>query len=373
MKKILIVLTTAVILSACGSSTVNDEAAKRKQLQQLKQEKYNLEQQIEVIEKELAANKNEEVINIKIAELSKRKFEHFIEVTGNVEAVQDVDVSPESSGVIKEVLVEEGQNVSKGQVLARLNTDLLERSVDELEVQLDLANTSYERQKNLWEQNIGSEMQYLQAKNNKESLEKRLKGLYTQIEMAEVKSPVNGVVDIVYQKKGHIGSPLTPFAKVINIGQIKVYGDISETYITKIHRGDKVKISFPALNYTVDATIDQIGNTIDVNNRTFRVRINLDNSDKLIKPNLVSVIQLRDYVNDEAITVPTLYIKEDFTGHYTYIVENREGKDFAKKVYVTPGVTNNNITEVVEGLSAGMKVVSEGYNQIANGTLVQIN
>ncbi len=373
MKKILIVLTTAVILSACGSSTVEDEAAKRQQLQKLKQEKYNIEQQIDAIEKELAANKAEEVVQIKVAELSKQKFEHFIEVTGKVEAVQDVDVSPESSGVIKEVLVEEGQSVTKGQVMARLNTDLLERSVDELEVQLDLAKTSYERQKNLWDQNIGSEMQYLQAKNNKESLEKRITSLNTQIEMAEVKSPVNGVVDIVYQKKGHIGSPQMPFAKVLNISQIKVYGDIAESYITKIHKGDRVKLSFPALGETVDARIDQIGNTIDEHNRTFRVRINLDNSDKLIKPNLVSVIQLRDYVNEEAISVPALYVKEDFTGHYTYIVESRNGKDYAKKVYVSPGVTNNNITEVVDGLTAGMKVVSEGYNQIADGTLVQIN
>ncbi|WP_319510932.1 efflux RND transporter periplasmic adaptor subunit [uncultured Draconibacterium sp.] len=373
MKKILFILTTALIVSACGNTTVTDEAAKRKQLQELKQQVHALEQQIHTLESELTANEKEDLVNIKATVVDNQIFEHFIEVTGKVEAEQDVDVSPESAGIIKEVLVTEGQQVNKGQVLARLNTDVLERSVEELKVQLDLAVTNYERQKNLWDQNIGSEMEYLQAKNNKESLEKRINSLYTQIEMAEVKSPINGVVDIVYQEKGNIGSPQSPFAKVINTSNIKIYGDISETYITKVHKGDDVEIRFPALDKTVHAKINQIGNTIDPNNRTFRVRINIDNESNLIKPNLVSVLSMRDYVNESAIVVPSLYIKEDFKGHYLYVVENAEGKNVAKKVYVTPGVSNNNMTEITEGLTAGTQVISEGYNQVVNGTAVKIN
>ncbi|WP_319230358.1 efflux RND transporter periplasmic adaptor subunit [Draconibacterium orientale] len=373
MKKILFIVTTALIVSACGNTNVTDDAAKREQLQELKQQVHTLEQQIHVLEMELSANETEELVNIKANTLENQKFEHFIEVTGKVEAEQDVDVSPESAGIIKEVLVTEGQQVSKGQILARLNTDVLERSVEELQVQLDLAITNYERQKNLWDQNIGSEMEFLQAKNNKESLEKRINSLNTQIEMTEVKSPINGIVDIVYQEKGNIGSPQTPFAKVINTSNIKIYGDISETYITKVHKGDDVEIRFPALNKTVDATINQIGNTIDPNNRTFRVRINISNPTNMIKPNLVSILSMRDYVNDSAIVVPSLYIKEDFKGHYLYIVENNGGKNVAKKVYVTPGVSNNNMTEITDGLTAGTQVISEGYNQVVNGTAVKIN
>lgn len=373
MKKILFIVTVAFMASACGNSKIADEAAKRKQLQELKQQVHTLEQQILVLEKELTSNEDEEFVNIKTTRLENQKFEHFIEVTGKVEAEQDVDVSPESAGVIKEVLVTEGQQVTKGQIMARLNTDVLDRSIDELQVQLDLAITNYERQKNLWDQNIGAEMEYLQAKNNKESLEKRIKSLKTQIEMSEVKSPINGVVDVVYQEKGNIGSPQVPFAKVINTSKIKIYGEISETYITKVKKGDDVEIRFPALDKTVHAKINQIGNTIDPNNRTFRVRININNPTNLIKPNLVSVISLRDYVNESAIVVPLLYVKEDFNGHYTYIVEKENGKDVARKVYVTPGVTNNNMTEINDGLSAGMKIISEGYNQVVNGTAVQIN
>lgn len=373
MKNILALLTITVILSACGGTAVNDETAKRKQLQQYKKDLHTLEQQITTLEKELNSADKNEVIKIKVVELATQNFENFIEVTGKVEAELDVDVSPESAGVIRDVLVVEGEWVNKGHLMAKLNTEMLESSMEEMEVQLDLAKTNYERQSNLWNQNIGSEMQYLQAKNSKESLEKRIKSLKAQISMAEVRSPISGVVDVVYQKKGHIGNPQVPFAKVININKIKIYADISESYITKINKGDAVSVNFPALDKQVQAKVDQIGNTIDPNNRTFRVRINLNNPEKTIKPNLVSIISLRNYRSTEAIVVPALYIKEDFNGHYTYIVEKDGAKNVTKKVFVTPGVTNNNMTEVVEGLVSGMKIVSQGYNQISDGTFVQIN
>ena len=372
MKKNIIILIAAVIIASCSATKTNDdENTKRQQLQQYKQELHNLKLKIDDLEKELGTSKKDEVVKVKVTELQSVIFEHFIEVTGKVEAENDVDVSPEIAGIIKEVFVKEGQSVKKDQILAKLNTDILERSMDELMVQLDLANINFERQDNLWKQNIGSEMQYLQAKNTKEGLEKRVESLKTQIEMGKIKSPVSGVVDVVYQKKGHIGNPQMPFAKVINISKMKVYADVSEFYLTKIEKGDIVDVFFPALNREIKAPINQIGNTIDPNNRTFRVRINLDNPDKMIKPNLVSIIKLRDYLNKETIAVPVLYIKEDLKGSYTFIVDKQNGKKVAKKMYVKTGVTNNNIIEVVEGLTAGMQVVSEGYNQIIDGTLLQ--
>lgn len=370
MKKILIIVTAAFAIASCSAPQPETEATKRQELQLYKQEMHDLKLKIDALEKELALTEKEEVVKVQVSELKNVVFEHFIEVTGQVEAEQDVDVSPETAGVIDEVLVTEGQNVRKGQVLAKLNTEILERSIDELNVQLDLANTNFDRQDNLWKQNIGSEMQYLQAKNSKEGLEKRIESVQTQIEMADVKSPVSGVVDVVYQKEGQIGSPQIPFAKVVNIDKIKIYADVSESYITKIKKGDKVEIFFPALNTSTNADIEQIGSTIDPNNRTFRVRINLENRDQMIKPNLVSIIKLRDYVNDDAIVVPSLFVKEDFKGKYTYIADSKEGKEVAKKVYVNTGVTHNNTTEIIDGLAAGMKIVSEGYNQIADGTIL---
>ncbi|MCK5730974.1 MAG: efflux RND transporter periplasmic adaptor subunit, partial [Draconibacterium sp.] len=336
-----------------------------------KQELHNLKQNIDDLEKELGSTKKNESVKVKVVELQSDTFEHFIEVTGKVEALDDVEVSPETVGIIKEVLAKEGQTVKKGEILAKLNTDVLERSMDEILVQLDLANINFERQSNLWSQNIGSEMQYLQAKNTKEGFEKRVESLKTQIEMGNIKSPLSGVVEVVHQKEGNIGNPQLPFAKVINISKIKVYADISEFYLTKIKKGDFVDLFFPALNREIQTSISQIGNSIDPNNRTFRVRINLDNPDKMIKPNLVSIIKVRDYWNKDAIAVPILYIKEDLKGSYTYIVEKRNSKNVAKKVYVKTGVTNNNIIEIVDGLTAGMQIVSEGYNQIIDGTELQ--
>lgn len=370
MKNFLMVLTAAMIFAACSTKPATDEQGKRKQLEQYKQQMQALKDQIDLLEADLKSTEKEKVVNVRVMKIEQKPFEHFIEVTGNVEAEYDMDVSPESAGVISEVFVTEGQTVQKGFVMARLNTDVLERNIDELKIQLDLATTTYTRQKNLWGQNIGSEMQLLQAKNNMESLEKRIESFETQIAMSEVKSPVSGVVDVVYQKKGHIGSPQTPFAKVVNISEIKVYADISESYITAIKNGDLVKVFFPALDSEVDAPIRQIGKTIDPNNRTFRVRMNLSNPTQMIKPNLASVVKIRDYYNENAIVIPSLLIKKDFKGDYTYIAENVDGKNTARKVYVKPGVTQNNMTEVAEGLQAGVKIISEGFNQIADGTVV---
>ncbi len=371
MKKILMTLMAVIIMIACTAPKGGDEVAKRQQLQQYKQQRHDLDEKIETLEADLQGMEKVEVVNVKVQELQAQTFEHFIEVNGKVEAELNLDVSPESSGVITDVFVTEGQQVPKGFVMGKLSTDVLQRSMEELEIQLELASTNYQRQQNLWDQNIGSEMQLLQAKSSKEGLEKRIESIKTQIEMSEIKSPINGVVDVVYQKRGNIASPQIPFAKVVNISQIKIYADISESYLTKIKKGDKVTVYFPALNQETEATIQQIGNTIDPNNRTFRVRINMGNPGNLIKPNLISIVKIRDYRAEDAIVVPTLFIKEDFTGDYTYIVDNANGKTIAKRVYVTPGVTHNNTTEVIDGLEQGMKIISEGYDQIANGTVIR--
>ncbi len=371
MKKILIIIAVAGFFAACSNTTVNDEDAKRQELQQYKQDMHDLKQKIDALEKELSKTENEEIVNVKVDDIQSKTFEHFIEVTGNAEADLNINVSPESSGIIETILVKEGERVSKGQILAKLKVDALQRSLDELRIQLDLATTNFKRQKNLWDQNIGSEMQFLQAKTNKESLEKRIEGLEAQINMSDIKAPVNGVVDKIFQKKGEIGSPQFPFAKVVNIERINIYGDVSEAYLTKVDEGDKVKINFPALGRETEARIQQIGNVIDPNNRTFRIKITLNNPDKMIKPNLVAVIKIRDYMAEDAIVVPSLYIREDFKGDFTFIADAENGQEVAKKVYVTTGVTDNNMTEVTKGLTSGMKIISEGYNQIVDGTLIR--
>lgn len=372
MKQNLILLIAVLFLASCASKPAEDDGqTKLQQLQTYKQELSKLKHKISTLEAELSIKEEKEIINVNVSELKNEVFEHFFEVTGNVEAELDINVSPESAGIIEEVLVNEGMKVTKGQVLGKLNTNALQRSLDELQIQQELANTTFERQKNLWNQNIGSEIEFLQAKTNKESLEKRVEGMNAQIEMAIINSPIDGVIDIVFQKKGQIGSPQVPFAKVLNMSQVKIYADVAETYLTKIKKGDKVLVGFPALSKEIKAPIYRIGNTIDPNNRTFRVRINMSNKDMMIKPNLISVIKIRDYISKEAIVVPSLLVKEDFKGNYTYIVNSSDGDYKAKKVYVKLGVNDNNRTEILDGLTPGMQIITEGYTQIIDGSIIK--
>ncbi len=368
---LLIIAAICLIMASCSAKKDDSPEAKRKQLTEYKQQRQKLEEKITKLEDELDALTKIEFINVKATKTQAQLFEHYIEVTGKVEADQEVNVSPEGSGIIREILVQEGQYVAKGTVLATLNTEMLNQNIAEAKISLELAQTTFDRQQNLWDQKIGSEMQYLKAKTDKEAQKSRLESLLAQKDMAQVKAPVDGTVDVIYQKKGEIASPQIAFAKVINIAKIKIYGDIAETYLTKVSKGEEVYIEFPAIGKKVNGTIEQIGNYIDPNNRTFRVRINLNNPDGLIKPNMISVLKIRDYVADSAIVIPTLLIKHDFRGKYTYIVDTMNEVKKAKKIYIETGVSNNNLTEITKGIEPGMMIISEGIEQVVDGTAVK--
>jgi len=368
---LLIIAAICLIMASCSAKKDDSPEAKRKQLAEYKQQRQELEEKITKLEDDLDALSKIEFINVKATKTQAQLFEHYIEVTGKVEADQEVNVSPEGSGIIRDILVQEGQYVAKGTVLATLNSEMLDQNIAEAKIGLELAQTTFDRQQNLWDQKIGSEMQYLKAKSDKEAQERRLESLLAQKDMAQVKAPVDGTVDVIYQKKGEIASPQIAFAKVINIAKIKIYGDIAETYLTKVSKGEEVYIEFPAIGKKVNGTIEQIGNYIDPNNRTFRVRINLNNPDGLIKPNMISVLKIRDYVADSAIVIPSLLIKHDFRGKYTYIVDTTAEVNKAKKIYIETGVSNNNLTEITKGIEPGMMIISEGIEQVVDGTPVK--
>jgi RND family efflux transporter MFP subunit len=371
----LAVILSVVILASCASGNAGNDDGKSKQAQlaEYKQQAHELKLKIDELEKELKATAKVEYTEVVLSDIEPRKFEHFIEVTGRVEADKEIDVSPESSGQILEIKVTEGQQVSKGTVLATMNTGPIDRSIEQVEVNLQMANTTFERQKTLWGQNIGSEMQYLQAKSNKEALEKQLENLQSQKDMSIIKAPLNGIIDIIYQKTGQIAGPQAPFAKLVNIERIKVYADVAEPYLTKVKKGDEVLVNFPAIGTSSATNIQMIGNYINPHNRTFRVRLDLQNKGNLIKPNLDAVVKIRDYVAEDAIVVPSLLIKEDFKGKYTFIAESNSDNLTAKKVYVKTGVSDNNMTEVKEGLAPGMRVISSGFSQVIDGSPIRAN
>jgi membrane fusion protein (multidrug efflux system) len=374
MKTLAYIIGMVCLLSCNNKSSNQDDTdnIKKEQLKQYKQEFYALKQKITALEAELAAVEEEHIF-IKADSIVPATFESFVEVIGTVEVDMDINISPEGAGEIASIEAQEGQQVKKGEIIARLNTTPIERSIDELKINLTLAQTVFQRQQNLWDQKIGSEIAYLEAKTNKEGLEMKLEALLAQLDMSVIKSPIDGAIDIIYQKKGEIASPQIPFAKVINIRKVNIYADVSETYLTKIHQGDQVQVYFPSINRKLKTTVVQIGNVIHPQNRTFRIKMTLNNSDSLIKPNMVAIVKFRDYIAKNAISLPALFIKEDFNGKYVFIVtNNQKGENIAQKVYIETGMSNNNLIEIKAGLNAGDRIITQGFNQVTEGSRVTI-
>jgi RND family efflux transporter MFP subunit len=358
-------------LASCGATSTDTKEAKEKQLTEYRKQISEIKEKISVLEEELNIEKEIEITNVSVEEVSVREFSHMVEVTGNVEAEEDVNVSPETQGNIISIDVTEGQWVKKGTVLGRLNTEAIEHNIGDLKIQYELVEIIYKKQKNLWDQNIGSEIEYLQAKSNKESMQRKIEAMRAQLKFAIITSPVSGVVDRIYQDMGEMAGPQMPFAKVVNISKVRVYADVSERYLNSFKAGDEVEIEFPAIGKTVQAKIYRKSNIINPDNRTFRLRINLNNEDNAIMPNLISIIHLKDFYNPEAIVVPSILIKNDFNGKYLYVAKSNNNKWNAEKYYVETGISDNNNTTLKNGLKPGDLLITKGFDQIANGSEIE--
>ncbi|MFH2096744.1 MAG: efflux RND transporter periplasmic adaptor subunit [Bacteroidota bacterium] len=310
---------------------------------------------------------------VRVKVLGYEKFDHFIEVTGSVEAIYDAYISPEMNGQIKKIFVSEGDYVRAGQTLAILNTEVTQKGIEELKTGLDLATTLFEKQKELWDQGIGSEVQYLQAKNQKEALEKKLETLQAQLRMSTITAPFDGIVDNILQKEGELGTPGRQLMQVVNLSQLKINADVSEAFIPVVHKGDTVRISFPTYpDIIVHAPVNRTSNVIKSGNRTFEVELRMNNIDGKLKPNLISLLQINDYSKDSALVVPSIIVKNDMKGSFLFTTENTDSSIVAKKVYVKTGKSFGDKTEILKGLKTGDKVIVEGYTQVSNGSEIEI-
>ena len=364
MKKI-VSIALLVILVSCAS---NDKKAKEEQLNEYKTELSRLKKEISKLEKELMDESGQGVVKVTLKPVGITSFKHYVDVTGNVSADKNILISPETAGNIISIDVSEGDHVRKGQVLGRLNTEMIERSIEEVQINYNLAVTTYKRRKNLWDQNIGSEMEYLQAKSTKEALEQKFEALKAQLAMAVIKAPVNGVIDDIIMRQGEMASPQKPFARIVNIDNVYITADVSEMYLPKIHKDDEVNIEFPVLQRSIKKSIFRISSVIDPSSRTFRVRVNLKNDDNLIKPNMMAVLKLLTYSDDSAIVVPSILVKKDFTGEFIFIAEKEGDKWIARKRYLETGIKNNNKTVVTDGLTGDDKIIVKGYAQVVDGS-----
>ena len=376
MKRISVIMLGVALMVGC-TSTETPEAIKL-QISGLKDKALEINNQIKELENKLAKMDDDNHVNglvpVHVKNMQEESFEHYFLANAKVEMAEEALIRPEGSGHIKKIHVTKGQRVAKGDLIVSLNTSILENSIAEVKLGLDLATKVYDKQKALWEQNIGSEIQYLEAKNNKERLEYSLKSLQAQLDMSLVKAPFSGIVDDIYSKEGELASPSAPLVYLVNLDKLKIEADVTENILTKIHVGDMVTIKFPTYSDIVlNAPIKRIGNAIDQKTRTIKVEIWLDNVRGQIKPNQIAMLSIKDFESKNALVVPSIVLKQDSKGTFLFVAsKNEAGKTVATKTYVETSLSYNDRTMVTKGLDKGQQVITAGFNQIGNGSLIEV-
>jgi membrane fusion protein, multidrug efflux system len=367
----LTVVAAVALLAACSAATPDDKKA---QLEKLKTQQAEIAKQVQQLEKEIATeNPTEAKVKMKdvaVTEVAVSKFDHYVQTQGMVEAEDNIAVSAKSPGVVMAVYVKEGEQVSKGHTLAQIDNAVLLATIESMKAQLELANSVYDRQKNLWDQKIGTEVQFLQAKTNKESLERQLKSQQEQNEMLRIKSPISGTVDEVNAKIGEAVSPGQPAFRVVNTSDLKLTVNVSEAYVTDIKKGNKVIVTIPELKKDLESKVTFVGKTIDPLSRTFNIEVKLP-SEANLRPNMTGVVKVVFRTEPTAITVP-INVVQDVNGEKIVFVAETNGKNTVarKKVVKVEGVFGGQAQ--VSGLSAGEKVVTFGYQGLNDGEFLKI-
>lgn len=375
MKKLGLILGIGLAIVACNNDSTLLEA-KKASLLEAKAQLKTTSDEIKALEKEIASldtNVYEAAaINVSIQTMKHQPFAHFVGVEGIVEAEEDIMVSFQSQGEITELYVEEGDRVKKGQVLARLNASPLKNQLAELQTRAELANTIFLKQKRLWiEQNIGSEIQYLEAKSNKEAMDRNMAAVRSQIALSVITSPIDGIVDRINYKRGAYASPQMPFAQIINLKNLYINADLSESYLPKVKTGDTVQVNFSTLGLQMDVPIYRLGNVINPQNRSFEVQLKMKNENNAIKPNALASLNIRDFYKEKALVLPSNVVQQDIDGSFVYVAIQKENRWRAEKRYVQTAMSNaNNETLIIGGIETGEKVVTKGYNFLTNNALV---
>jgi RND family efflux transporter MFP subunit len=376
LNKIPTIILAIFIISACQNSSELDD--KMAELKDKKAEMAKLKDSISQLEKEIAdldpefAKANRKATLITILPVVNQHFESFIEVSGSVESRRNVVVSAETPGLIEKIYVVEGETVKVGQTLIKLNNEILMRSFEELKTSYELAKTMYERQSNLWKQQIGTEVQYLEAKNRKDALENQIKTLRSQIQKTFIKAPFTGTIDELDAKLGQYAQPTIPLFRLVSLENLYIKADVSEAYIGLIKRGDPATISFTSINQEFKTRITSIGQVINRDNRTFTVEVKVPKLSYVLKPNLIAVVKIKDFEKSNATVIPNNLIQKDNKGDFVYIVSSNSDNTIAKKVPIERGKTYKNNTLIIKGLSGGEALINEGFRDVNDGVNVKI-
>lgn len=346
-----------------------------KMLNTLKKEMKDLEAKIALVQDSISVLEPQKVNKrpVSVIKPEVSEFKHYISVQGSLMSDDMVNASSDLGGRVMKLSVKEGQNVRKGQLIADLDMETLDKQRAELVKTLELAEEVYARQERLWSQNIGSELQYLQAKNNKERLEKSLETLDFNKAKSKVYAPISGSVLSLNIKAGEMAGPGMPIVTLLNVSNIKVSAEVPESYLKAIKKGDKIEVELPALGETRTATINLIGNAINPANRTFKIEASLRNSDKVLKPNLLANVKLNDYTKADAISIPVELVQQEVGGKsYVYSVKEKDNNLTAHKMYVITGEVQDGKIIINEGLKGDEQLILDGARMVVNDEVVEI-
>lgn len=385
MKYIYLTVFSAIILTSCGGGkkqSVEDIIAS-KDLELIRKKKNELDvaaqeiaTQLKQLEKEIKVlDPLEKVPLITTFTAKETVFNHYVELQGNVSTKQNVVIYPEYSGLLTKVYVKDGQKVSKGQILAKIDDGGLSQQLAQLKIQTDLAKTTFERQERLWSQKIGSEIQYLQAKSAYEAQEQAVSQLQQQVGKTLVRAPFTGTIDDVITEEGTVVAPgQSMLFRIVNLQDMYIETDVPERYISNVIPGKDVEVEFPILGKTIEAKIRQAGNFINPANRTFKAEVAINNKNNNIKPNLTAKLKVNDYTSENAILIKQSIISENAEGEqYVYIISNKkDAMAKAKRVIIKTGKTQGDNIEVLSGLKSGDEIIDEGARSVKDGQDVKI-
>jgi len=359
-------------------SVISCSSDKQAELTKLKNKQSLLSDKIKNLEAELSSEKKdylnaEKFKFVGFKEVTSNIFDHYIRVQGKLDGDQNAAVFAEVPGTVTSKFADVGQKVVKGQVLAQIDDQQYRSQIQGLESQYQLASDLFDKQKRLWDQKIGSEVQYLQSKTNKESLEKQISSLKQQVDKFKIKSPIDGIIEECNIKVGGVVSPDPRLAayRVVAFKNLKVSAEVSEAYSSKVKVGDKLVVLFPDINKQVEAKVDFVSRYINPVNRTFIIETKLSDGINDLKANMIAIIRINDYHSDNAIQVPMNVIQSDPTGSYVYVIRSKDSYNAAFKQPVILGNSYNGVAEVIKGLSNGDKVISVGYQELVDGEYVR--
>ena len=374
IQALLLSLIVIVAISCKDEGIPEDLVDKKKYLATKKSELRELQKEIDEVTKqitELEPPVEKAPIPVKTQIIQAKEFKRYTEVEARVMAEDIVSVSSDMGGRIIRLNAKEGQYVNRGDLIAVTDTETIETQVAEIETSLSLAKTVYERQSRLWDQQIGSEIQLLQAKNNVERLEKSMETLQSQIKKKNLYAPISGVVDAEYLSQGEIASPGMPIVSILNTSKLKIVADLQESLLGSVKRGDKVEVYFPALDLNSTNTISLIGRSIDPANRTFKIEINTSSLKGKLKPNLLTLVKINDYSQKNVITIPLNIIKEEVSGQkYIYKIINKNGKKVAKKTPIEIGESSIDQVIVLSGIEPNDEIITTGGAGVSENIVV---